>query len=122
VLLAVVPYRAAMGTLVVVVFTSVVAGLNVAIGVAMTVRSRRQPSAILWRGKRLVAPRLAACSYLFLGLFFADLAISHVLFEPGSKGNGFMVLVATVFAVATTVTSVMWSRRRGSAARHPTPS
>jgi hypothetical protein len=118
------PYRAAMGTpdVALAVLSGVVAGLNVALGVAMLLRSRHQPSAILWRGQRLVAPRLAACFHLFLGLLFATMALSPVLFEPGSIGNGLMVLVATVFLAAFTVTSIMWFRRKGRAARHPTSS
>ncbi|MDZ5447392.1 hypothetical protein U2F26_32590 [Micromonospora sp. 4G57] len=107
-----------MGTLDVAfaVGTGVVAGLNVAVGVAMLVRSRHQPGAIRWRGQWLVAPRLAACAYLCLGLFFAIMALSDVLFERGSKGDDLMFLVGMVFAAATIVTGVMWLHRRSRTA------
>ncbi|MER6593474.1 hypothetical protein ABT214_16810 [Micromonospora purpureochromogenes] len=115
-----------MGTLDVVfaVGAGVVAGLNVAVGVAMLVRSRHQPGAILWRGQRLVAPRLAACVHLCLGLFFATMALSDVLFEPRSKGDDLMFLVGRVFAASTIVTGVMWFilwiHGRSRTAQHPT--
>ncbi|WP_091337537.1 hypothetical protein [Micromonospora rhizosphaerae] len=102
----------------------VVAGLNVAVGVAMLVRSRHQPGAIRWRGQRLVAPRLFACLHLCLGLFFATMALSDVLFEPRSKGDDLMFLVGTVFAAAGIVSSVMWLilwfHGRSRTAQHPT--
>ena len=118
----VVPYRAAMGTLDV-VFTigfGVFAALHSTIGVAMLLRSRHQPDAILWRRRRLVAPRFAGCTLLFIGLTFATMASSDVLFETGSNGDGLMILASTAFTAAAIVAGVMWLLRRGRTAQHPT--
>lgn len=102
----------------------IVAGLNVAVGVAMLVRSRHQPGAIRWRGQRLVAPRLFACLHLCLGLFFATMALNEVFFERGSKGDDLLFFVGRGFAAATMVSSVMWFilwfLRRSRTAQHPT--
>jgi hypothetical protein len=118
----VVPYRVAMGTqdVVLTVVFGVVAGIHGTLGVAMLLRSRHRPNAILWRGQRIVAPRLAACFYLFAGLTFATMALSEVFFEPGSSGGGLMLLAAAALFAATIVTGVMWFLRRGRTAQHPT--
>ncbi|MEN3614440.1 hypothetical protein AAH979_33485 [Plantactinospora sp. ZYX-F-223] len=91
----------------------VVAVLHLAIGVAILMRSRHQRGVILWRGQRIGAPRLAACTYLLGGLFFATTALSDV-FEPRTNGDDLVFLAGTVFAAAGVITGLVWLvRRRG---------
>ncbi|HET8662009.1 MAG TPA: hypothetical protein VFM55_23840 [Micromonosporaceae bacterium] len=99
----------------------VVGGLNVALGVAVLARSRRQRGVTIWRGQRLVAPRLYACVHLFLGLLFTVMALSGVV-KPRSNGDDLLFLAGTMFGAAVIVTAVMWFLRWVRTARHPTSS
>jgi hypothetical protein len=85
-------------------------------GVVMLWRSRHHPDAIIWRKQRLAAPRWAACTFLFLGLALAIMAISDVLFEEGGNEDGLSMLAAMAAAAGAVITGAMWFRRRGRAA------
>ncbi|MEV7228947.1 hypothetical protein AB0M79_18265 [Polymorphospora sp. NPDC051019] len=86
----------------------VAAGLFGVIGIAILARSRHRADAILWRGRRLSAPRLLGLSCLFIGLATTVQVMSRLFFDLGSRKDGFMFMVGAAFVVAAGVTFVMW--------------
>jgi hypothetical protein len=95
-------------------FLGVVAVLCGGVGVAMLVRSRHGSDEVLWRGRRLVAPRLYGCAFLFLGLTFAAVALRYSIFASRSIGTLFAILAGLTFAIAAAVAFIMGAARQRS--------
>ncbi|MFC0534002.1 hypothetical protein [Phytohabitans kaempferiae] len=94
------------------VLLGVVAVTNGGLGVAMLLRSRDRSGEVLWRGRRLVAPRLFGCAFLFLGLTFAAAALRYSVFASRSVGTLVAILAAFMFAVVATVAFMLWAARQ----------
>jgi hypothetical protein len=109
------PYRALMDFLDALI--AVGAAGNIAGGIVMLLRSRgRSAASIRWR-QGIVAPRLAASTFLFMGLSFAFVTVAHVFLPPGSLGYGFLLLAALVSIGVSIFVGLKWIRRRDLSAR-----
>lgn len=83
--------------------------------VVLFLRGRRSPHLILWRGRLLPAPRTRAWMHTFATVGVVLGLVSHLLFEPGSRGYTTMATAGLIFFALSGVMGVSWMRRRDQA-------